>query len=79
MNYVLLCLVGVLIGISIQVLIAIKNINANKQEKRIKKKGKNGCYHTSNKNLKVTSMGDTEEWYLCEKCGQKVKESELNE
>ena len=54
------------------------SIGANKDQS-LKKEGQNGCYHTSNKNLKVTAMGDTDEWYLCESCGEKVKESELND
>ncbi len=35
------------------------------------------CAHLSSKQLKVTSMGDDEEYYLCKKCGRKVKRSEL--
>ena len=42
------------------------------------KRGKNGCAHSSNKNLNVTAMGDIDEYYLCELCNQKVKLSELN-
>ena len=45
---------------------------------KVLKKGKNGCYHTSNKNLNVTTFGDSESYYLCEKCGEKVREIDLN-
>jgi len=39
---------------------------------------RDGCAHRSNKDLNVTSMGDIDEYYLCELCNQKVKVSELN-
>ncbi len=35
------------------------------------------CPHTSSKKLKVTSMGDKEDYYLCKLCNEKVKASEL--
>ncbi len=35
------------------------------------------CRHQTTKKLRVTQMGDAEEWYLCIKCNKKVKESEL--
>ena len=41
--------------------------------------GKDECQHKSNKNLKVTSMGDVGEWFVCEKCGKKVPASKLTE
>ena len=42
------------------------------------KVGDNGCAHRSNKDLNVTAMGDTDEYYLCEICNKKVRGSELN-
>lgn len=35
------------------------------------------CPHTSSKKMKVTSMGDQEDYYLCKLCNEKVKASEL--
>ena len=35
------------------------------------------CVHTSSKKLKVTSMGDSEDYYLCKLCNKKVKAREL--
>lgn len=42
------------------------------------KYGKNGCAHISNKKLRVTEMGDDDEYYLCQFCSEKVRGSELN-
>jgi len=35
------------------------------------------CPHSSSKKLKVTSMGDSEDYYLCKLCNKKVKAREL--
>ena len=35
------------------------------------------CPHTSNVKLKVTAMGDREDYYLCKLCRKKVRASEL--
>ena len=40
--------------------------------------GDNGCAHISNKNLRVTALGDNQEYFLCSLCNEKVKASELN-
>ncbi len=37
------------------------------------------CSHRSNKDLNVTAMGDKEEFYLCQECGEKVPASKLVE
>ena len=37
-----------------------------------------GCQHRTNKKLNVTQMGDTQNYYLCEICGIKLKESDFN-
>ena len=42
------------------------------------KRGENGCAHISNKNLRVTALGDNQEYFLCQICNEKVKASELN-
>jgi len=42
------------------------------------KRGDNGCAHISNKSLRVTALGDKQEYFLCSLCGKKVKVSELN-
>ena len=39
----------------------------------------NGCAHKSSSKLKVTSMGDSGDWYLCSKCGEKIPASKLVE
>lgn len=45
--------------------------------KRIVPEGE--CAHTSTKKLRVTAMGDKQEYYLCSKCGEKVPASKLIE
>jgi len=42
------------------------------------RRGDNGCAHISNKNLRVTALGDKQEYFLCSLCNKKVKASELN-
>ncbi len=37
-----------------------------------------GCPHRTNKKLNVTQMGDAQNYYLCELCGIKLKESDFN-
>ena len=40
-------------------------------------KGYSGCPHRTNKKLNVTQMGDSANYYLCELCGKKLKESDF--
>jgi len=37
-----------------------------------------GCLHATSAKLKVTQMGDDDEYYLCQKCLQKLARSEFN-
>ena len=48
-----------------------------KKEAHVKNLKPGECPHTSNRKMKVTSMGDREDYYLCRLCGQKVKVNEL--
>jgi len=47
------------------------------QPKKIVPEGE--CAHRSNSKLKVTSMGDKQDYYLCSKCGEKVPAEKLIE
>ena len=47
------------------------------EEAHVKNLKPGECPHTSNRKMKVTSMGDREDYYLCRLCGQKVKVNEL--
>ncbi len=68
----LICLLVIIIG-------ATRGAKKNQKQKpkRIVPEGE--CAHRSTKDLKVTQMGDAEDYYLCTKCGKKVPATELFE
>ena len=37
------------------------------------------CAHKSSSKMKVTSLGNSGDWYLCSKCGEKIPASKLIE
>jgi len=67
----------ILLATVIFLLVLTKRAKLKPEVQKIRR-GDNGCAHISNKNLRVTALGDKQEYFLCSICNKKVKASELN-
>ena len=67
-------IIGIVVTV-ILILILMKMMTSPQKEKV--ELGPGGCPHTSNAKLKVTALGDREDYYLCKLCKMKVKATDL--